>query len=247
LLRGVVGLLAGFSLIRSAAAVEILVYDHNTVHHFAAAAATSFDPTPTIGNSATFNGLLASQSWDAVLIDCPSTAPLGGWVPTIDFVKNGGRVAMSFWDWDNDSAAGSPLLPPAFGIAGTTTFSLTGRTLTDAGTSAVFAGVSMPNSDWHDHWSDDGDGFGFLLGSGTVGLANLSGIANPVMARGNGGRTIAAFLVDEAGNTWLNNGSAVNLWENMYLNLVPEPASVTLLVLGVVAMLGPTTRRRTRS
>jgi hypothetical protein len=230
-----------------AAAIDILVFDDNTVHGLAATAATNIDPTAVIGDSANFNTLLASQSWDAVLIDCPSNTPSGGWLPTIAFIANGGKVAMSFWDWDNDSGQGDPGLAAAFGSSGVTAdYSLSGRTLTDAGTTPVFSGVTMSNSDWHDHWGDDGDAFGFTVVSGTVGMANLSGITDPVMVRGNGGRTIAAFLIDEAGDTWLSDGSGVTLWENMFYNLVPEPTAGALFVMGALACIArrPPARQR---
>lgn len=217
---------------RSVRAVDVLVYSDGTHHSFAATAALNIDPTATIANAAAFNGLLGSQSWDVVFIDCPGTNPNGGWQPTIDFIGNGGKVAMSFWDWDNSDGFGDPGLVPAFGATGTTnSFSVNGRTLTDAGTTAVFNGVTMPNSDWHDHWADDGDAFAFTLDSGTVGMANFSGITDPVMILGNGGRTIAAFVIDEAGGSWISDGSAVQLWENMYSILVPEPSTSCLLVI----------------
>ena len=241
-LYGIAAVLVSISCAQIAAA-DILVYDQSSEHHFAATAAANIDPAAVIANAGSFNALLASQSWDAVLIDCPSTQPTGGWQPTIDFIGNGGKVAMSFWDWDNNSGAGHPDLVSAFGSSGIAeTVSLDGRTLVDAGTTAVFDGVSMPNSDWHDHWADDGDAFGFALASGTIGMASLSGIADPIMVLGNGGRTIAAFIIDEAGNTWLNNGSGVRLWENMYYSLVPEPNSSSLLIIAGFALL---TRRRT--
>jgi hypothetical protein len=221
----------------TASAAEILVYDENSIHHYAATAAAGIDPTPTIANSTTFNSLLTSQPWSAVFIDCPGVVPSTGWLPTINFIQSGGKVAMSFWDWDNDDGKGNPALLPAFGVNGTSSFALPGRTLTDAGTTSVFNGVTMPNSDWFDNWGDDGDAFGFTGASGTVPMAYLSGFSNPVMVLGNGGRTIATFVIDEAGPVWLGNGSAVRLWGNMYNSLVPEPSSFCLLVASALILL----------
>lgn len=226
------------SLARSSPAINILVYDDNSVHQLAATAALNIDAGSVIGNAANFNTLLTSQVWDVVLIDCPSNTPSGGWGPTISYVNGGGRAVMSFWDWDNDAAAGDPALLPAFGLTGANSMSLTGQTLTDTGASNIFLGVSMPNSDWHDHWFDDGDGYTFTLASGTVGLANLTSVAGPVIAQGNNGRTIAAFVIDEAGDTWIADGSGVQLWENMALaTAIPEPTSVALLAFGAIAFV----------
>jgi len=228
----------------SRATAEILVYDENTVNHLAATAAAAISPTRVVGNAATCNVLLTSQGWTAVLIDDPSTIPTGGWQPTINYINSGGRVAMSFWDWDNSAGYGSPGLLPAFGISSATGFSLNGRTLTDAGTTSLFSGVSMPNSQWNDHWGTDGGGFTFTLASGTIGMANLSGVTGTVMALGNSSHTIGAFLIDEAGNTWLSNGSGARLWENMYAIIVPEPHSLSLLAVGIVFVAGLALRRR---
>ncbi len=228
--RGVVVIFLLTGSYLTASAAEILVYDNNSNNHYAATAAAGIDPTPTIANSNTFNSLLTSQPWTAVFIDCPGTAPSSGWQPTINFTQSGGKVVMSFWDWDNDSSFGNPALLPAFGVTGTSTIELPGRTLTDAGTTSVFNGVTMPNSSWTDNWGDDGDAFGFTAASGTVPMAYISGFSNPVMVLGNSGRTIATFLIDEAGPIWQGDGSAVRLWRNMYNTLVPEPSSLCLLV-----------------
>jgi hypothetical protein len=114
-------------------------------------------------------------------------------------------------------------------------------TLFDFGTSAVFAGVAMPNNDWHNHWVDDGDVFS--LSRGGVFLAGLGPNSWPVMALTNGGRTISAPLFDEAGNRWLGKGSGQRLWANM-IGLVssapapsptPEPTTLTLLAVAMGA------------
>ena len=61
----------------------------------------------TIAGSATFDGLLASQTWDVVALDVPSTAPASGWAGLINYVNGGGRVVLSYWDWDAEASLAS--------------------------------------------------------------------------------------------------------------------------------------------
>ncbi|MEM7311269.1 MAG: hypothetical protein AAF682_31675, partial [Planctomycetota bacterium] len=187
---------------------NILVYDTDTQNSLATTAAQnlSFFGT-TVADSADFNTLLGSGPWDAVAVDCPNVNPVGGWQPLIDYVNGGGRVVTSFWNWDSE-----PALASAFDVFVTGTFSLASQTLEDEETSPAFLGVTMPNSDWSDFFFDDGD---FFATVGSVSMATLSGTDDAVMARGNDGRTIAAPVLDEAGGTWLVDGSGVRLWENM--------------------------------
>ena len=197
------------------AVMKILVYDENTLHGFAATAAQNLSPTgTTIASAADFNTLLTTGAWDAVAVDCPSSIPTGGWTSLINYVNSGGEAILSFWDWDNDSGFGAAGLPGAFDVSVSSSISLLGATLTDSGTSPTFFSVTMPNSDWHEHWGDDGDQFNLLAAQG---LAHIGNPATPVLARGNGGRTIAAPVLDEAGDIWIGDGSAVQLWENMIL------------------------------
>jgi hypothetical protein len=88
--------LVGWAITPHLATAAVLVYDDNSVHHFASTAALALDPTRVVANSGNFNSLLTSQSWAAVLVDSPSNIPTGGWLPTINFVNGGGHVAMSF-------------------------------------------------------------------------------------------------------------------------------------------------------
>ncbi|MEM7204695.1 MAG: hypothetical protein AAF628_30840 [Planctomycetota bacterium] len=190
---------------------EILVYDNNSINNLAQQAAMNLSSFVTVADSTDYNGLLPTRNWDVVLVDCPGTIPSGGWIPTVNYIRGGGRAAMSFWDWDNDAGQGDPALFSAFEMALSGTFGLTGQTLIGTSAGDVFDGVTMPNSDWNDNWGDDGDEFVPL----TPGLAHLGTISTPNMVLGNCGRTIASFVIDEAGATWLGDGSAVRLWENM--------------------------------
>lgn len=189
----------------------VLVYNPSAYNDFAEIAAENLYPGQvTVANAGDFNTLLNSQVWDGVFVDCPSSIPSSGWQPLVDYVDDGGVAILSFWDWDdfNDS-----LLLTPFDVSAPFTFGLTNQVLTDAGTSSVFQGVTMPNSDWDNHFSDDGDEFTPLAGA--IGLAHFGNPSKPTMVLGNEGRTIATFVLDEAGFTWQNDGSGVQLWENM--------------------------------
>ena len=112
--------------------------------------------------------------------DCPSTIPTGGWTGLINYVNGGGEAVLSYWDWDN-SGGTSTGLAGAFDASVSSSFSFTGTTLTDSGTSPAFLGVTMPNASWHTHWGDDGDQFNLL--SGAQHLAHIGSLATSVMAR----------------------------------------------------------------
>lgn len=189
----------------------VLVYESGSNHQFALTAAQNLFPTSvTVESSANFNTALASQAWELVVMDCPGATPTGGWLPLVDYVNGGGVAVVSFWDWDG--AQGTILLAP-FEVSATVTFGLVSQTFQDSGTSNVFQGVTMPISDWHAHWADDGDEF---TPTGTaIGLGHFSNPAKPAMVLGNDGRTIATFVLDVAGDTWIGDGSAVRIWENM--------------------------------
>ena len=205
-----------------AAWADILVYDNDTFHSLAQTAAFNLDPGGTVvATAANFNALLVSQAWDVVAVDVPNFGPDGGWGDLINYVNGGGAAVMAFWDWDNSSGQGDPNLPAAFGVSISSSISLNGQTLFDSGNSGVFAGVTMPKNGWHGHWGDDGDQFN--LSAVSVGLAHIGAPATPVMVLGNNARTIAAPVFDEAGDTWLGDGSGIQLWENM-LTLVPPVA-----------------------
>jgi hypothetical protein len=203
--------------LKAGALLDILVYDNgDPAKGFAADAALNVSPFgTTIAGGSNFNSLLTGGGWDVVAVDCPNFGPSGDWGPLINYVNSGGRVVMSFWDWDDSSGFGDPALPGAFDVSIWSSYSWNGLTLSDQGTSPAFLGVTMPNSDWDDAWVDDGDEFVPL--GGAIGLAHVGDPTTPVMVRGNGGRTIAAPVIDEAGATWVGDGSGVRLWENLIL------------------------------
>ncbi len=214
---------------------DILVYDTDTVHQFALAAAFALSPGGTRrANFSDFNSLLFSQTWDTVLVDCPNAAPSGGWGSLINYVTNlDGHVAMAFWDWDDSSTAGDPALPGAFEVSVANSISMTGQTLFDSGGHDVFAGVTMPNSDWNDTFIDDGDEFNPL--GLAFEIAHIGNPTTPVMVQGNAGRTIASFVIDEAGDTWINDGSAVQLWTNL-IDRVTQPSASCAFRNGVLGL-----------
>ena len=218
-----IGVFCGACLV-TAAAQNILVYDENTNNQYALQGAQAIPgATVTRAGSASFIGDLAGGPWDVVAVDCPSSIPAGGWGALQTYVSAGNPVVMGYWDWD---AYGG--LTGAFDATVTATISSVGQTLEDMGTTPIFAGVTMPHSAGSDSWYDDGDTF--RPGTG-FGAAKFSAYADPVMVVGNGGSTIASFVIDE----WIGS-DAITLWTNM-INYVPEPASVSLLALGGLALL----------
>lgn len=233
-------LAAGLSaaLAGQALATAILVFDQNTVNGLAWEAAQNLAGSGAVkAGQSDFYGKLAEGGWDVVAVDCPSSIPTGGWSQLADYVNAGGRVVMAYWNWDAE-----PTITKAFGASGTSgdVFWVDGSTaLTDMGTSPIFDGVTMPNSNWSDNWYDDGDRF--VIADAAIGLAQIDGVGNPVMFAANDGRTIASSVLDEAGPKWIGDGSAVKLWENMMLYTIPSPGALALL--GLAGLLGSARRR----
>jgi len=192
--------------------LHILVYESNTQHGLAWTAAQNLAGAGAVkAGSTDFYTKLADMDWDVVAVDCPSTIPLEGWDKFAQYVDAGGRVVMSYWDWDVQ-----PGITEAMGAIGTTAdvdWGALDKCITDMGTSPIFMGVTMPNCDWDDYWGDDGDHF--KIAGSSKGLAQSDGTGPPVIFAGNDGRTIAASVLDEAGDVWIKDGSGVTLWENM--------------------------------
>lgn len=221
----------------SAASGQVLVFDENSNNQYAQqGAALAGLGAVTVADTSNFNTLLASQTWQAVAVDCPSNFMSDNWAALASYITGGSTsVVMSFWDW-NGGFGDRTAINAAFGITTTDTLSTFGRTLTaDAGPLAtqIFTGVTMPHSNWSDGWGDDGDAFGMV--SGTP-IAYFNGFANPVMFSGNGGRTIASFVIDE----WAGDGAPV-LWSNMLNAAVPAPT--TPMAFALVAVVAGRRRR----
>lgn len=214
----------------AAAGLSILVYDENSNNGYAATAANQkFPGMVTVAGAGNFNALLTGGTvWDLVVMDYPSTHPVGGTDPLVAYVNGGGRALLSTW-----AGVYTPQLFAAFGAGGGFSISTAGQTLTSAGTpkaAQVFGGVPMPHSTWFDSWASDGVAFTGLA-AGAEGLAMLSGVtAGPVMIQANGGRTIASFVIDE----WDGPG-AVELWRNMMNKVIPAPGAVALLAVAGLA------------
>ncbi|MEM7307306.1 MAG: hypothetical protein AAF682_11580 [Planctomycetota bacterium] len=208
---------------------NILLYDQSSIHRFAREAALGLGPSlgasVTLSDSDTFDTLLASGSWDLVLVDCPGPAP--GWGNLMGYVNAGGRAVVSFWDWDNSTPAGDPNLAQTFDVAVAADLDLDVSNVFDSNESGLFVGISDSFTSFDDTWFDDGDEFHPL--NDAVGLANAGNPATPVMVRGNSGHTIAAFVIDELGPVYEENGSATGLWENMILALL-GPQTPRILV-----------------
>jgi hypothetical protein len=211
MLLGLIALTAAGSATASVQA-QILVYDENSVNQHALRAAERVRPGEvTRAVASDFNALLASQEWEVVVLDLPSTLPLGGMGDLTAYVNDGGLAVLSTWFAVYDGG-----LFDAFGADGGASISFGPVSMDSTGTAtadAVFAGVPMPWFDWQDNWGSDGAAF--ILQPGSEGLATISSAADPIMVIANDGRTIAAPVLDEMdGST-----EAELIWENM-MNVV---------------------------
>ncbi|MDF1798842.1 MAG: hypothetical protein P1V81_06675 [Planctomycetota bacterium] len=227
-LRSLALALAVLGLGVGAQAQNVLVFDSGTHQHAWAAAQVKFPGSATLATTTDFATKVQSGAFDIVIANAPSgLLPGGAWPALAAHVAGGDRAALAFWDWDNDVGYGDPALFPAFEVSAPVTLSLgVGTVLQDSGTTALFQGVTMPNGDWHDHWSDDGDTF--TVTGGGVPVAHFGDPTRPTVVLGNGGRTLAMPCFDEAGDTWLNDGSALRLWENVCDLMVTGGCTSTL-------------------
>ena len=196
------------------AQAQILVYDQNTNNQYALNAAEQVRPGEVVrAVAADFGTLLASQEWELVVMDFPSTRPDSGVGPLIDYVDAGGRAILSTWFGIYNE---TPALFDAFGATGGTSISLSTNFVDTTGTAAadaVFDGVPMPWFDWQAAWGSDGVAFDIM--PETEGLATVSDASGPVKILANDGRTIATFLMD----VWDGSTEAEAVWANM-MNLV---------------------------
>lgn len=198
----------------AAPAQNVLVFDAGQHGALVAQAQLDYPTTLTVATSVDFVSKLSTGSWDMVVANMPNSIPGGAWPALTNYIAGGGKAALSFWDWDNSSLVGDPILYAAFEVSNPVTITLTsGVTLFDSGTTTLFQGVTMPNTDWHSHYGDDGDTF-TPTGS-AIGVAHLGDPAQPTMVLGNGGRTLAMPVIEEAGDTWINSGELQTLWHNV--------------------------------
>lgn len=203
-------------------AFDVLVLDDGTDNSWAAAAMPIIAANYSVVDQSQFNTFLTdpTRDWDLVLVDSPWGQPTGGWDDLIAYANAGGKVVMSFWDWDDSNGYGNPGLAGAFGFTTATELALTpSDTYTWAATSGaayVHAGVGdLPTNNWSGTWADDGDVFG--LASGTVPLGRIVGgaVEGPVVIQNPAGNAIAAFVLDSWGSV-----QAVELWRNLILRVL---------------------------
>lgn len=203
-------------------------------HCRAQAALDSLALPYTVGTPSTFNSLLQGDTWDMVVVDCPSTRPFSGtWTPLTDYINNGGRVVMSFWGLD-----GAPSLADAFGVSVTSSFNNPENVYRWDVSHPVF---NIPNlvanlTSWQDTANDDGDKLALvpLSGAQALGGFTISPTAGQAaIVLGNNGRTIYnGFLFEE-----LNDPVGTKLVANEIMYVIPEPATIMLLGLGSLGLL----------
>ncbi len=142
-LSSIVGLAVASAVGGQAMATAILVFDENSQHGLAWTAAQNLaGGGAVLSGMADFDTQLAAGGWDVVAVDCPSNIPAAGWGALEAYVNGGGRVVMTYWDWDGSYVPHN--LVSAFGATATTGDVSwgAGTSLTDMGTSSIFAGVT---------------------------------------------------------------------------------------------------------
>jgi hypothetical protein len=231
------------------ARADLLIYDNNTINQNALAAATQLGIPFTRATAANFNTLLTSGTWDAVIVDCPSTLPTGGFGPLTTYITGGGRVAMSFWTLQTEAA-----LAAAFQVGVASSFTTPQSVFRWDAASPIFttpyAVGDLPASFFSDLWADDGDRLNLVALSGATAVAGFTAAptaGEAAIVIGNSGRTIYnGFLWDE-----LRRPESPNLIANQITFLlgtaggaVPEPSTLALGGLGVLGLVGYAWRRR---
>ena len=220
-------------------AQKIVVFDFDSNNNYAVTAANNISSDVTVITDATnLPTDLTAEAWDLVLIDSPSFCDGIAFSTLPGYINSGGKVVMSYWDWDESSCTLPAEMPSAFGYMSTSTFSgLSTSELTAADNpiaDVIFEGnPGMPHSTWFNQWFDDGDAFGFTEGMPIAYILEISD--DPVIVKNPSQNAIAAFLIDE----WSGVG-AVELWEGMANCLLSPPSVIPsisqwgLFILGLL-------------
>jgi hypothetical protein len=166
---------------------NVLIYDDNTDDQKALQAADNLGLAYTRAASSDFVTLLTGGGWDLVIFDCPSTYPNGDWQTALmDYVAGGGRLIMSYWTLQTESAA----FQSAMGVSVATSLSIP-LPLYGWGSHEIFDGVPNMTIGLDDAWFDDGDKLN-TVGDGVAagGYTMTPAAAEAAVVIANGKRTI---------------------------------------------------------
>ena len=197
-------------LVAGAAQAQILVYDANSRNNFALSAAELCRPGEVQrAGSGDFNSFLASQTWELVVLDMPSTL-VADFGPLISYIGDGNKVIASTWSSGWNSLAG-PMGALSHASFSHQTGGQSFHRIPGDVADQVWDGITEPKfvSSFPQAWGSDGSRF--QLAAGSVGLANINDTGDPVWMLGNDGNTIAVSVIDE----WDDPIEAVDLWENL--------------------------------
>ena len=174
---------------------DILLFDDDAEeNHFQTALDNLGLDYQVFAEEEAFNSAVANAETSNTLVIIDSVAGFHNFSTTVDFVDNGGRGILQYWDLDSD-----PTLAEAFDATVAADI-FTPEPIYDWGNTELFAELSNPVSLIETFWDDDGDRLEPLADSIASGGYVPDETANQAaQIVGNTGKTIVnGFLLDNA-------------------------------------------------